>query len=88
MVKQAGLEDAQTVAELALLLWPTHTTAELIEEMEQLFGEKHAAVFLAYTSNQAIGFAQCQLLTKFDNKRSKPVLPSTGKTGFLSLKIV
>lgn len=61
MIKQAGVEDAQTVAELALLLWPTHTAAELIEEMEQLLGEKYAAVFLAYTSNQAVGFAQCQL---------------------------
>jgi aminoglycoside 6'-N-acetyltransferase I len=61
VIKKALVENARTVAELALLLWPDDTVEKFTEEMEQVIGTEEAAVFLAYHGHQAIGFAQCQL---------------------------
>ncbi len=74
MIQQAKQQDALTAATLALLLWPNHTVEELSESMTQVLKEDHAAIFLAYDDDKAIGFAQCQLRTDYvEGTDSSPV---------------
>lgn len=58
MLKQAMLEDAPQAAALAQKLWPN---SDLQGEMEQLLQQQDVFIVLAYSAEQAIGFAQCQL---------------------------
>lgn len=60
-VCKATEQDAQTVASLALELWPDHDFADLLAEMESLLSNPDAAVFLMQHKGEAVGFAQCQL---------------------------
>lgn len=74
MIKQANREDAQTVSNLALQLWPNHTLAEFNDEMVQLIDAENAAIFLTYVDDEAVGFAQCQLRTDYvEGTHSSPV---------------
>ncbi|MFC7686569.1 aminoglycoside 6'-N-acetyltransferase [Ureibacillus sp. GCM10028918] len=65
MIKQANLDNARVVSELALLLWTENTIEEFMSEMEELLASDRAAVFIAYEEGIAIGFAQCQLRTDY-----------------------
>lgn len=58
MLKQAILEDAPQAAALAQRIWPN---SDLQEEMEQFLQRDDVFIVLAYSAEQAIGFAQCQL---------------------------
>ncbi|MEK4029222.1 aminoglycoside 6'-N-acetyltransferase [Pseudobacillus sp. FSL P4-0506] len=74
MLREATLSDTKEAAQLALLLWPGHTLEELIHEMTQLLGQPDATIILAYDSNEAIGFAQCQLRYDYvEGTTSSPV---------------
>ncbi|GKV68658.1 N-acetyltransferase [Sporosarcina sp. NCCP-2716] len=74
MIRKATLQDANEVAELALLLWPDHTGEELREEMEQILTQSDAAIFLALHDGQPVGFAQCQLRHDYvEGTSSSPV---------------
>lgn len=61
MIRRAELCDALTVAELAIKMWTEHTTAELAEDFRQLMSSPECAVFIMYSGDAPIGFAQCQL---------------------------
>lgn len=61
MIKEATLQEAKDVANLALLLWPSHTLEELTIEMSEIISQAESIIFLAYLDNAAVGFAQCQL---------------------------
>ena len=61
MIRNALLSDAATVAALAQQLWPHHEAAQLQEEFEPLLEDANAAVFLAFSDDMPVGFAQCQL---------------------------
>ena len=61
MIRNALLSDAATVAALAQQLWPHHEAAQLLEEFEPLLEDENAAVFLAFSDDMPVGFAQCQL---------------------------
>jgi len=65
MIRQAKLGDANSAAELALLLWPVHTIEEFRSEMEDVIASERSAVFIVYDNGVAIGFAQCQLRTDY-----------------------
>ena len=74
MIKKATVQDANEAADLALLLWPDHTTEELRQEMEQLLLQSDAAVFIHYIDEKAAGFAQCQLRNDYvEGTSSSPV---------------
>lgn len=64
MVKRAGIEDMQALAQLAVLLWPGHSTEELKEEFTEIYSGGNAQFFLCCDGDTPIGFAQCQL--RFD----------------------
>lgn len=61
MVKPATVDDAATVTNLALLLWPSHTRAALCAELTALLCDENARLALAMDGTAAVGFAQCQL---------------------------
>ena len=60
-IRKALPEDARITAELAVLLWPEHSTDELAEEMGPLLSGSESAVFLAFAGDKPVAFAQCQL---------------------------
>ena len=61
MVQKAIEQDAAVLADLALMLWPSHDAAELLEEFAELLKSEEAACFLACEAGVPVGFAQCQL---------------------------
>ena len=74
MIRNALLSDAATVAALAQQLWPHHEAAQLLEEFEPLLEDENAAVFLAFSDDMPVGFAQCQLRHDYvEGTASSPV---------------
>ena len=61
MVQKAIEQDAAVLADLALVLWPSHDAAELRDEFIELLKSEEAACFLACEAGVPVGFAQCQL---------------------------
>ena len=74
MIRKALLSDVATVAALAQQLWPHHEAAQLLEEFEPLLQDANAAVFLAFSDDMPVGFAQCQLRHDYvEGTASSPV---------------
>ena len=61
MIRKAESKDLSTIAALACALWPDHTPEEMISEMAGILQKPDAAFFLAFSGEQSVGFAQCQL---------------------------
>ncbi len=73
-IQKATVTDVSAVTNLALRLWPQHEFSELSEEFSEAISKPDAAVFLAFQSNQPIGFAQCQLRRDYvEGTDSSPV---------------
>jgi aminoglycoside N(6')-acetyltransferase type 1 len=61
MIRQAAAGDLETLADLALLLWPGHARKALSEELSALLTREDAAFFLLSEGGAPAGFAQCGL---------------------------
>ena len=61
MIKRADSNDASAVAGLAILLWPDNQRDELEKEFGDLLISNDTAVFIQYSDEKPVGFAQCQL---------------------------
>ena len=61
MIRKAEISDLPVLAELACLLWPEHTAAEMQEDLADIMEKADAAFFLALGEEKTVGFAQCQL---------------------------
>lgn len=61
MIRKAKKEDVFALTDLTRQLWPDHDREELVQEIKNLMDMPDAAFFLAYSGEEAIGFAQCQL---------------------------
>ena len=61
MIRQAQREDLPAVTSLASRLWPDAAAAELEDSFSALLSHGEGTVFLAFSQNQPVGFAQCQL---------------------------
>ena len=73
-IRKAAFADAAAVTALALQLWPDHETQALQTEFEPLLTDANAAVFLAYSGDFPVGFAQCQLRHDYvEGTSSSPV---------------
>lgn len=74
MIRRANIDDARTVAILAVKLWDSASEDELASEFEELLSNPDAAVFVACAGDAVIGFAQCQLRHDYvDGTESSPV---------------
>ncbi len=61
MIRKATIEDALSVARLAIQMWRDNTLEGLWDEMAEIISSQESAVFLLYDGEEAVGFAQCQL---------------------------
>ena len=61
MIRKAGKEDLEILANLAVLLWDSHSVNELIAEFSETISNGKSQFFLKYEDDMPIGFAQCQL---------------------------
>lgn len=61
MICQADERNIAQAARLACLLWPDNGLEEMERELAALLKKGEAAVFLFFTENRPVGFAQCQL---------------------------
>jgi len=72
--RMTGSNDIQAAASLALKLWPDNSIDEFSREYSELLNEPNAAVFLAYSQETPVGFAQCQLRCDYvEGTESSPV---------------
>lgn len=61
MIKKAGHDDLETLAELAALMWRNHAVEELKEEFSAIMANGNSQFFLKYENGLPVGLAQCQL---------------------------
>ena len=61
MIRQAQRGDLPAITGLASRLWPDAPVPELEDSFSSLRSHSNAAVFLAFSNSQPVGFAQCQL---------------------------
>ncbi len=74
MIRRAEQSDLALLAALACRLWPEHPLDEMLTELEEIITEPGAAFFLAFDSETAVGFAQCQLRHDYvEGTESSPV---------------
>ena len=52
MIRKATKEDATCIAEMALMMWDSHSVEELAEEFETMLDNEECAVYLYYISQQ------------------------------------
>ena len=72
-IKKATLDESSIIAELAIHMWNSHTIEELKLDFEGYI-KSGGAVFLAWNSNKAVGFAQCGLRHDYvEGTNSSPV---------------
>lgn len=61
IIRKAVVEDAKTVAGLAIQMWESNTMEGLTEEFYEYIKTENCAVFLALLDGLVIGFAKCGL---------------------------
>lgn len=61
MIRRAEVADAHVVAEMAIKMWTSHEVSELADDFAELIANAECAVFIMYSGDSPIGFAQCQL---------------------------
>ena len=61
MVKRAGIEDVEVLADLAIQMWTDHILGEMTEDFRRLVRNEDAVCLIEYADGKPIAFAQCQL---------------------------
>lgn len=61
MIKEANENDINTLANLAILLWDSHSVQDLANEFSGIIASADARFFIKYEKDIPVGFAQCQL---------------------------
>ena len=91
MIRPADAHDLPTLAALACLLWDSHKPKKLEQEFSALLSSDQAQLFMAFSHNTPVGFAQCQLRHDYvEGTDSSPVgylegvfvLPSYRRQGY------
>jgi aminoglycoside 6'-N-acetyltransferase I len=60
-IRKATIDDTDKVTELALLLWHDNSYDELFIKMKKMLKKNSQIIFLAFESENHIGFAHCSL---------------------------
>lgn len=61
MIRRAGKEDLEILAQFAVQVWENNSVEDLAEEFSKMIENKDSVCFLAYEDEKAVGFAQCQM---------------------------
>lgn len=74
MIYKATNDDVHTLAELAVMMWSSHSVEELEKRFEAAVNSDKAAVYIALSDGVSIGFAQCTLRYDYvEGTSSSPV---------------
>ena len=74
MIKEARIEDASVLADLATQMWTDHNLEDLEAEFRELAMNNEAVCFIKYIDDKPIAFAQCQLRHDYvEGTESSPV---------------
>lgn len=74
MIYKATKDDVHTLAELAVMMWSSHSVEELEKGFEAAVNSDKAAVFIALSDGVIVGFAQCSLRYDYvEGTSSSPV---------------
>ena len=74
MIRRAFLQDARSIADLAVRMWERHTVEDLEAEFHETIEKDDAAFFLKVVENEAVGFAECGLRHDYvEGTKSSPV---------------
>lgn len=74
MVRKAGKKDLEILANLAVLMWDSHSVSELISEFSEIISKGKSQFFLKYENDIPIGFAQCKLRYDYvEGTKASPV---------------
>ena len=61
MVRKAGIENLEEIANIAILMWTDLDVRGFIDEFTDMISKGSAQFFLKYERDMPVGFAQCQL---------------------------
>lgn len=61
MIYEMTEADLLSVAEMAVIMWSSHSVEELVNEFRDSLKSSDSVVFIMSQNNKPIGFAQCQL---------------------------
>lgn len=74
MVREAGEGDLEILANLAVLMWDSHSVSELVADFSEIISKGKTQFFLKYIKDTPVGFAQCQLRYDYvEGTRTAPV---------------
>ena len=74
MVIRATKDDSRVLAEMAVKMWSSHTIEDLEANFTDAINNKNAMLFIKYSDNLPVGFAQCGLRTDYvEGTKSSPV---------------
>ena len=74
MIRKAAKTDMVSVAEMAVMMWDSHSVEELKGEFEQEIENKDCVMYIYCIDNIPIGFAQCGLRHDYvEGTDSRPV---------------
>ena len=74
MIRKAAKTDMVSVAEMAVMMWDSHSVEELKGEFEQEIENKDCVMYIYCIDNIPIGFAQCGLRHDYvEVTESRPV---------------
>lgn len=74
MVREAGKQDLDVLANLAVQMWDENSVSELIAEFSEMISKGKSQFFLKYENDIPIGFAQCQLRYDYvEGTKTSPV---------------
>lgn len=74
MVREAGKQDLEVLANLAVQMWAENSVSELITEFSEIISNGKSQFFLKYENDMPIGFAQCQLRYDYvEGTKTSPV---------------
>lgn len=74
LIRKAGIENIDDIANLAVLMWGELTLRELTDELADKISKEDVQFFLKYDGDVPVGFAQCQLRYDYvEGTSSSPV---------------
>lgn len=73
-IYEATDNDIPAVAQMAAIMWDSHTVEDLSRTFTEIIGGEDSAVFVAKADNRSVGFAQCSLRYDYvEGTHSNPV---------------
>ena len=61
MVRKAGKDDMDIIANMAVMMWGNNSVDDLKNEFSEILLKENAQLFLKCENDVPVGFAQCQL---------------------------